>query len=334
VSLIFLIVGEGVLIRHLELPVDAFIMIAVASLDVVTDFNYILTTVFASDLLAVFTVLFALLPMAHFAYFITFRRPVGPPREIFPLHSLVRHVCSNRFPPYRKVGLGALRHLGDIDNLFKLIIAGVAIAVVGIYRLALFLISSLVVFPYMVPWIACHTVAFLLWFLVGTLLCQLKFMACVQVQGFWYSVWRPRPPPSAVASVVSYEDDREEKKETMSARDCNEMMIAQAVLESFPQLLVQGTNALRTRAFLTSAFSRWSTGLTILMSSLITLNVVYFYGYHIFYKKSTLDKLPVKKMELSPSSWMRNFRFARTTTAHQLQAPLVVPGGDDSNDDE
>ena len=330
--IITLIVGK--LIVGLEWT-DLF-LVAVATADLASDLNYILSTSFIHRFGMVTVMVLAFLPALQFFYYITFYKPQAPrslpflpsffAMETF-LNSCIWLGGDDLTLPLPVMAALIKRLVGEVDNLGKLLLATLTVIAFSLP----YLIKCLALLVFQALHFSLFLVAFLVWaslngafiwiplYVVGALLCQTKLIACKRVKSVWYWLWSGRGLEVETADM-----------HRLDRADLNEMQIGQALLESAPQVVFQGLNIylLQTKGGNGTCYSDiktlWAAWISIGFSALSCFNTLYYFFYYgCVKKKRGLFSVQGEKTSSSLSSWGTSFNIDDGDI-----------DGDDANEDE
>jgi hypothetical protein len=252
------------------------ILILFPLLDVFSDFLYILTSDFFLDIIFILCVFFYLLPCAFFAYEIIHVEKLNPRPPLcirFPIDGNVWWLTSRGSVPLIN-GSHPAYLPEDIDSFFKIIflfLVWIYYSILQLVTWLAFLLWTLVLDPPMI-----------LWTVLGIFLYQTKVLALTPVWNMWVERW---------AGDGNHE--KYLKKGMLDVKVLNKSLFHEFVFETTPQIIVQFVNGELMQQFTFNTFQGRIGYFSISMSILFALDGLYSFGYYIYYKKTSLDKVPL-----------------------------------------
>lgn len=297
-NLVYLVLLVSLLITlfiglYIGLSFSNLLMVLFASIEAGTDLIYLLMNPFSWKYSLIFVGLIACFPALHFLFCLLYWKPALPrhlpilPSKFTMWDMMTRSIFMDRV----KILAWCTRWLGnDLDSIQKVLFVALIFTVVGIAQIIvssfpMCLILLWFIINFCLFWFPC--------FLMGAFLWQTKLMAFQGCRNTWYWIWKGR----------GLEKLEREEMQSVDTRDLNEMQLVHAIIQSLPQVVVQIVNWCLTKDCYTG-YQKLNAILSIGSSFFSTINMLYFYCFHMGFKKKTLRDTP---LPVAPSLPLRPF---------------------------
>ncbi len=247
------------------------------ALDVISDFIYLISNTFFRE--SVFWLCLAFFVSSNSIFVYELIKTGSRPRDSYVITALQWHKFQfavflgheNGFPTvYGKVSQYVFT---TNDNILKLVSFYIVWAIYVVIQIAV-LIAQLVQLFLMAMLTAIFDPFIVFWLLAGFYLFQTKLLSIRPIWNYWFKVWTGT--------------DKFDKKNMIDFHLLNESFLAEFLLETTPQLILQSYNNTMIKSWSNVAY------FSVALSLLMAINGIYRYGYYLLYKGLKFDEIPIE----------------------------------------